>query len=310
MSSEKVLVNLLTKFRSEIDEVLINKDDIQSSKISKSLIQQGDLTSREKEILEYIRLNPGITKQQIVDHFGNEGLGDLTSREKEILEYIRLNPGITKQQIVDHFGNEGLRKHSRVTIFKKISYLKKYGLIVVSPDQNNSQIHHLYINNESTLSLLIQDIETFKNAFFVLLNKAKKKYAEFVEEKATDPSSAFDMRSTTMSEHLLHIYRYFIDVYIIRILFNWSHRIEDPQISVKTASIFFNGIKEIQLKLSEAMKEVNKIEDQYDYNEFADLLFYGQHYKISEFLISLFEFFTYWNMEKEIRNILYCLLKL
>ena len=111
MSSEKVLVNLLTKFRSEIDEVLINKDDIQSSKISKSLIQRGDLTSREKEILEYIRLNPGITKQQIVDHFGNEGLGNITSREKEILEYIRLNPGITKQQIVNHFGNEGLRKH-------------------------------------------------------------------------------------------------------------------------------------------------------------------------------------------------------
>ena len=189
--------------------------------------------------------------------------------------------------------------------------MKKYGLIVVSPDQNNSRdLVSLYINNESILSLLIQEIETFKNAFFVLLNKAKKKYAEFVEEKATDPSSAFDMRSTTMSEHLLHIYRYFIDVYIIRILFNWSHRIEDPQISVKTASIFFNGIKEIQLKLSEAMKEVNKIEDQYDYNEFADLLFYGQHYKISEFLISLFEFFTYWNMEKEIRNILYCLLKL
>ena len=55
-------MNLLTKFRSEIDQVLINKDDTQSPKISKSLIQEGDLTSKEKEILEYIRLNPGITK--------------------------------------------------------------------------------------------------------------------------------------------------------------------------------------------------------------------------------------------------------
>ena len=39
---------LLTKFRSEIDQVLINKDDTQSPKISKSLIQEGDLTSKRK----------------------------------------------------------------------------------------------------------------------------------------------------------------------------------------------------------------------------------------------------------------------
>lgn len=289
-------MNLLTKFRSEIDQVLINKDDTQSPKISKSLIQEGDLTSKEKEILEYIRLNPGITKQQIVNHFGQDGLG----------------------------------KYSRVTTFKTISYLQRYSLIVVSLDQNNSQIHHLYTNNESTLSLLIQDIETFKNAFFLLLNKAKEKYAEFEEEKTTvpsellnkvkekypkfevelttDPSADFDLRSSTMSVHLFHIYRYFIDVNIIRILFSWS-RTEDPQISAKTAPIFFNEIKEIQLKLSEAMEEVKDTEDQYKFIEFADFLFSG-HDRISEFLVSLFEFFTHWYMEEEIRKMLYCLLKL
>ena len=123
-----------------------------------------------------------------------------------------MSPGITKQSIVDHFGQEGSGKYSRVTIFKTISDLEKYGLIVVRPNQNNRQIHHLYVNNESILYSLIQDFQTFEHAFFVLLDKAKVKYIEY-EKGATNPNYHFDSQRKylasrfELSEHLLHIYR-------------------------------------------------------------------------------------------------------
>ena len=277
MSNEDVLVNLLTKIRSEIDDVLINKNDIQSPKLSKSPIQEGDLTFREKEILEYIKLNPGKTKQQIVDYFDQEGIG----------------------------------KYSRVTIFKTFSHLEKYGLIVVSPDQNNSQIHHLYINNESTLSLLIQDFETFKNAFFVLLDKINEKYNEFFEEFWNNPDNKVKFMAlhwiVELSKGLIYIYKYFINVNLTRILFNWPDRTKASGISEKISSIFFIKMREIQLKMTEVMTKFITVKD--SYSQFADLLLNGS-YDTDTPLIGLFKFFKYMNMEKEIKDILECLMKL
>jgi DNA-binding MarR family transcriptional regulator len=280
LSTEKILINKrsLIKFKNEIDFALTNRQNVKSLKISKDSIQQGDLTNREKEILDYIRMSPGTTKQSTVDHFGQEGLG----------------------------------KYSRVTIFKTISDLEKYGLIVVRPNQNNRQMHHLYVNNESILYSLIQDFETFKNAFFVLLEKAKVKYIEY-EKGATNPKYHYRAQEKYMasqydlSKQLLHIYRYFIDVNSIRVLFNWPAQTEDPQISEKVISIFFKRIREIQLKLSEIMKEVITIED--NYKEFADILLRDWHYTVDKFLIELFQIFKWMDMEKEIRDILQCLLK-
>ena len=272
MSTEKILINKhsLIKFKNEIDLALANRENVKSLKDS---IQQGDLTNREKEVLD---------------------------------------PVITKQSIVDHFGQEGQGKYSRVTIFKTISDLEKYGLIVVRPNQNNRQIHHLYVNNESILYLLIQDFQTFEHAFFVLLDKAKVKYIEY-EKGATNPKyhdraqMKYMASQYDLSEHLLHIYRYFIDVNSIRVLFNWPAQTEDPEISEKMISIFFKKIREIQFKLSEVMKEVITIED--NYNEFADILLSGGYHTVDKFLIGLFQIFKWMDMEKEIRDILRCLLK-
>ena len=72
-------------------------------------------------------------------------------------------------------------------------------------------------------------------------------------------------------------------------------------------SIFFKNIREIQLKLSEVMKEVITIQD--NYNEFADILLSGGYYTVDKFLIRLFQIFKWMDMEKEIKDILQCLLK-
>jgi hypothetical protein len=95
---------------------------------------------------------------------------------------------------------------------------------------------------------------------------------------------------------------------MMRLLFNRRAQTEDPQISEKIISIFFNKVREIQLKLSEVMKGVITIKN--NYNEFADILLSGGGYELDKFLIRLFETFRYMDMEKEIRDVLQCLLTL
>jgi hypothetical protein len=109
-----------------------------------------------------------------------------------------------------------------------------------------------------------------------------------------------------LSKALLQVYKYFININITRILLNWPDRTEDPGISEKVSSIFFIKMREIQLKTTEVMKEFITVKD--NYNEFADLLLNGS-YDIETLLISLFEFFKYMNMEKEIKDILESLMK-
>lgn len=176
---------------------------------------------------------------------------------------------------------------------------------------SNSQMHSSQINSKSPLSTFIQDLETFENAYTVLLNKAKEKYIEY-DKYVNDPKySHWDYQRKylgsefDLSRNLLEIFRYFVDVNIMRLLFDWPAQTEDSQIE-KMFSIFFNKVRKIQLKLAEIMRGVITIKD--NYNEFADIFLSrggpSLHNRLDEFLISLFKTFGYMDMEREIMDVL------
>ena len=186
---------------------------------------------------------------------------------------------------------------------------------------SNSHMRSSCISNKSSLSSFTQDLESFENAYSVLLEKAKEKYIEY-DKGGNDPNSHWDIQRKylgsefDLSRNLLNIYRYFIGVNMMRLLFNCPPQTEDPQISEKMISIFFIRIREIHLKLLEVMKEVITIEN--NYNEFADIfLNESAHISFSvggwtfdKFIINLFETFRYMNMENEIKDVLQSLLTL
>ena len=95
---------------------------------------------------------------------------ELTLKEKEIYEYIRTNPGTSKQQVVNHF----VGRHSRRPVFKTISRLEEHGFITVKKDEKNRQTSHLSINYDNYLVSLIENIRFFKNEYFDLIDKAIK----------------------------------------------------------------------------------------------------------------------------------------
>lgn len=176
----------------------------------------------------------------------------------------------------------------------------------------SSQIDH----HKSSLSSFIQDLETFENAYLVLLDKAKERYIEYFKI-GHDPNGHWDIQRKylgaefTLSRNLVDIYRYFIDLNMMRFVFNYPPQTEDPQISEKMISIFFTSIREIHLKLLEVMKEAITMEN--NYNEFADIFLNDSAdggCTFDKSLIGVFKTFRYEDMEKEIKDVLHSLLPL
>ena len=98
---------------------------------------------------------------------GNET--GLEEKDKKVFNYIKEKPGIIKEQVVEAFETES--GYSRRPVFNILKRLEDDGWIVVRPDTTNSRTHHLFINNENELVLLIQDIDSFKQTYFILIDK-------------------------------------------------------------------------------------------------------------------------------------------
>ena len=176
---------------------------------------------------------------------------------------------------------------------------------------SNNNMHSSQINNKSSLSSFTEDLETFENAYYVLLDKSKAKLIEFKKE-GHNPRYHWDTQKKYLSseyelaKYLIQIFRYFINVNMMRILFDYPVQTKDAGISQDIDSIFSKKIKEIQLRISEVVKGHLRIKA--NYNEFADC-FMDDSNTIAWFIGHLIKIFTIMNMEKEVTDVIQCLLR-
>lgn len=185
---------------------------------------------------------------------------ELTDKEKEILYYVRKNPGSTKQSVVNYSRSIGLC--ARRTVYKNLrSLTEDYKMIVVRQDDLNSQTHHLYINEDDLLTSTIIGIEDFKNAFFILLGKAKRKYKE-LESEAKRHEIDWDIQRKlyqleySLSSSLFGIYKYFINLHILFALLKWPEITTDKEVLNGLNTAFFINAQEIQSNISEVLSIV------------------------------------------------------
>jgi hypothetical protein len=182
---------------------------------------------------------------------------DLSEREKTIFNYIRKNPGIIKQRVVDWCVENG--KGSRVTALASIKDLENYGMIYLSKDKPNSQIHKLFINNDSLLVTLFQELDDFKNVFFALVEKIIDKHLEHMtsrDSKRSSESKRIDSMAV-LSDSIL-FYSQLINVYIANFILKWPKEIGDKKTLDKAFSIFFFRAMDMLSQLSEAIRIIKK----------------------------------------------------
>ena len=79
---------------------------------------------------------------------------NLTSLQSDIFRFVSEHPHCNKADVIDYLKDKG----SRATVFKAIDILVEYGLILDGINEINRQTHSLVVNNDSELSLLIQEL--------------------------------------------------------------------------------------------------------------------------------------------------------
>ncbi len=183
---------------------------------------------------------------------------DLDEKEKTIFEYLKSYPSCIKQDVVDAFKSKP--GYSRKVVFKLVNRLERYGMIIVKPDSVNSQIHHLFINDENVLVLLIKDFGSFKQVYFTLINDTKGiliKLNDSIQEilNRDDDSTAghFFSKATELTQALLHPYIYLIRKYIFWDLFWMRQESINEDAIQKKFTIIYQFMQEVYLKLQEAL---------------------------------------------------------
>jgi hypothetical protein len=199
----------------------------------KQTVKKQDLMNLRNQIDDLL----GETRLPKSDQLELVSESDLSEKERLVIDSVKKNPGISKEGVVGALKG----KYSRGPVFKAINSLVKYGMIVVREDANNSQIHHLHINDESLLVSTIEQLEKAKNSFFDLISKVKIKQSQ--EWK--------DSRDYNYLTPIFMMYSHLIVTHTLFSIFIWPKRIGDKEIMQRLYAIGLARIHEIQIKLSE-----------------------------------------------------------
>jgi len=206
---------------------------------------------------------------------------DLSRRERTILDYIRKHPGVSKQGLVD--GLDG--QYSRVPIYNSIRLLERNQMIVIMRDKSNSQVHKLFVKDDSLLLTLIRDLDNFEENYLLLLRKV---------QKSGSNESTMLIASFTIYQHLL-------GMYLIHTLQTWPRQTDDPIMLKRLYTTLFSRLSKIHL-------EIYKIHyERGEYSSAKDLVWQDMIRK--SFLIHYEIRFLYWccnhiGATKEFENVM------
>jgi predicted transcriptional regulator len=176
-----------------------------------------------------------------------ERMEPLDKIENDIIKYVKNSSGTSKQGVVDNVD------YARMTIYRAIERLENYGIIVVELDKKNKRKHRLSISDKSLISSVMNDIESFKKAYFNLIRIASKCYKKMDNK---------ELYSQTISDNLISILKHLITSYSLYAVFEWSNIIRDSEGLNRLYLTIFQSLNEIFAELSSSipfhLKETDK----------------------------------------------------
>lgn len=205
----KVDIALLKQTRAQIDRIIAQMEDVKNA--------------NKIEITEWATES------------------DLQPKEKFLLDFIRDHQGLSKQQIIDSPEIKS-KIGTRNPVFRYLTRLEEYGLILTIPDELNSQLHHVYVNYENRIMMAINDIEEFERSYFLLLRSAIKRYFKILKE---DQKSASELLISISA-----LNTHFIGLYIVNLVYVWPREIQEKVTLNRLYTVVFSKLKQIQEKIS------------------------------------------------------------
>jgi|GEM_PF-2922682 hypothetical protein len=197
--------------------------------------------------------------------------GFLDENEKMVFEYIKKNPGQSKQDVVNSLKNQDVvdsfksikppkRTLSRNPVFDAITSLRERGMIIQKPDPSNVQRHLLYVNNENLILQVEKEIKDFKKSYLKLIKRADEEYKKKLEltedelkESRRPDVDLPEFYSVGVSDGLIKIYKQVVTNYCLNAIFSWPQEIKDIESLNRLYLTVFQSLNEI---FSELIKHV------------------------------------------------------
>lgn len=171
---------------------------------------------------------------------------NLNRKEKMVIDLVTKNPGITKQGVVNAL--EG--RLSRATVFITLAKLENLMVIRIKKDRPNSQVHKLFINNDSLLMTTIQTLDRFETLYFSLLDKMRPKFEHKKKGQVTNIESQ-DLDIIAFC--LFSIYMEFLRIYMSKALILWPQKASNRNLLNRLHLMLFSVLVRIQLTLSNTL---------------------------------------------------------
>jgi hypothetical protein len=200
---------------------------------------------------------------------------DKESKEKIILDFIDKNPGTSIQGVVEK------ANYARMTVYRAIDNLLKYGLII---EELDGKKHLLYVNKKSVMISTMKDIKIFKIRFFELVRMASEYYKK-IEGRGKVNDELF---SQVISIDLVFILKHLIMRYSLYAVFEWPTTIKDTEGLYRLYIAAFQSLNDI---FSELAKKVPfHLKDTDKKLEFLrkDMMFLYGEFEIYEQMITEF----------------------
>ena len=160
----------------------------------------------------------------------------LDKQEKAVIDFIKKNPGTSIERVVKSVD------YARRTIYKTIGRLRSYGMIIEELDKKSNRKHRLYVNNDSLILSVIDDLERFKTSYSNLIKAAVELYKKIDD---TDEMYSWDTTS-----NLISILKLLIVGYSTYAVFEWPKSIHDTEGLNRLYLTVFQNINEILTELA------------------------------------------------------------
>jgi hypothetical protein len=179
----------------------------------------------------------------------------LPENENKIYEYIRKNPGSSKEQVARGMAGNPYR----LTVRKIIDDLVEKRLILARKDKPNSQIYKLFINSEDLVAESLANLRELREALLNLLTTIQKNHIELesARKKIFTERLLRGYRNLPLEAYVLYFYKNIVRLFLNYSLFEWPEKIKDQEMLKMLYGEFLSIIQEIQRKLVDVFNAID-----------------------------------------------------
>ncbi len=176
---------------------------------------------------------------------------EIDDKELAILEYIKNNPGVNKEEVKKWASKQGI--YSYVTTQKVLDSFITSKIVNARKDKPNSQFYRLYIDQEDEILAIYQNLINFSKLYFPFLQEIICIYNE-QHSRSSNPKGKEE--STTLLIVAIWNFDFAIDSVIFQIRFVWSKNYEDKKMLLDLYSKMFAKIVDMQKMFLEYFAQI------------------------------------------------------